>query len=132
MCGLVLKINSGNKIVLSKGQKWRLVNTRLLLGSEVEKWNQNWEVDFAENYDRSTFNEQSEGGTHLYYKASNAFSPAFKEFSRDLIIDDEADEDQCRNARELLGFDRDHSLILRFVILYLSSLFSPVIHFKCL
>jgi hypothetical protein len=32
----------------------------------------------------------------------------FEDFARGLAIDDASDEDQCRKARELLGYDRDY------------------------
>jgi hypothetical protein len=46
-------------------------------------------------------------GTNCY-NASDAYSASFDTYSLDLIIDDATDEDQCRNTREKLGFDRDY------------------------
>jgi hypothetical protein len=43
-----------------------------------------------------------------YYGPNPAFSNSFEDFAQGLVISDERDEDQCRNARELLGFDRDY------------------------
>jgi hypothetical protein len=43
-----------------------------------------------------------------YYGPNPAFSNSFEDFAQGLVINDERDEDQCRNARELLGFDRDY------------------------
>ena len=39
------------------------------------------------------------------YEPSDAFSPSFEDFAKDLVIDDAADEDQCRHTREQLGYE---------------------------
>jgi hypothetical protein len=100
--GNILKPSSSSVM-----QKWRKVNTRLLSASE-QGWNQNWEVIFAEQYDpvlpRSIHTNE---GTKCY-NASDAYSASFDAFSLGLIINDATDEDQCRNTREKLGFDRDY------------------------
>jgi hypothetical protein len=88
-------------------QKWRKVNTRLLSASE-QGWNQNWEVIFAEQYDHVLPRAIDTNEGTKCYNASDAYSASFDAFSLDLIIDDATDEDQCRNTREMLGFDRDY------------------------
>jgi hypothetical protein len=88
-------------------QKWRKVNTRLLSASE-QGWNQNWEVIFAEQYDHVLPRAIDTNEGTKCYNASDAYSASFDTYSLDLIIDDASDEDQCRNTREKLGFDRDY------------------------
>jgi hypothetical protein len=36
------------------------------------------------------------------------YGQSFEDFAQDAVINDASDKDQCRNARELLGFDRDY------------------------
>lgn len=88
-------------------QKWRTVNTRLLSASE-QGWNQNWEIIFAEQYDKVLPRVIETNVGMKCYNASAAYSASFDAFSLGLIIDDATDEDQCRNTREMLGFDRDY------------------------
>jgi hypothetical protein len=88
-------------------QKWRKVNTRLLPASE-QGWNQNWEVIFAEQYDHVLPRAIGTNEGTKCYNASDAYSASFDAYSLDLIIDDATDEDQCRNTRKKLGFDRDY------------------------
>ena len=104
----------GDSIVLasrdsaSNNQKWQKINTRLL--SEIDGgWNNNWEIDYVEKYNTpipsvAVMSVGYDNGLliHQCYNASDAFSASFEAFSRDMNIDDETDEDQCRNARKLL------------------------------
>ena len=53
------------------------------------------------------FTEIGETDT-VCYKTNPAFSASFENFARDLVIEDPSDEDQCRQVREDLGFDKDH------------------------
>jgi hypothetical protein len=91
--------------------KWNKVNTRLLTTNEVsasEGWNQNWTIDFLEAFDGSILSGSDSGSDQRCYTLNEGFSPSFEDFARGLVINDESDEDQCRKARELLGFDRDY------------------------
>jgi len=38
------------------------------------------------------------------------FNEAFDDFSKDLVISDPADEDQCRQVRRFLGYDEDYNI----------------------
>ena len=90
--------------------QWTKVNT-LLLGTDEalnDDWNQNWVVEFVETHDQ-TLSPYSESDQSQYCFLPNAaFSPSFEEFTLSLVIDDETDEEQCGDAREMLGYDRDH------------------------
>jgi hypothetical protein len=44
----------------------------------------------------------------LLYQTNEGFSQSFENIAQGIVIDDEKDEDKCRQARELLGFDRDY------------------------
>ena len=43
------------------------------------------------------------------YLASLVFSTSFEDFDRVLVIEDASTDNQCRNAQELLGYDRDYA-----------------------
>ena len=55
------------------------------------------------------FPEIGGGTSTVCYKTNSAFSASFENFATDLVIEDPSDEDQCRQVREDLGFDKDHS-----------------------
>jgi hypothetical protein len=94
--------------------KWIKINTRLLTTSDASssnEWNQNWKVNFVEAFDGSILGQTHDigaVGSGTCYTVNQGFSPSFEDFARDLAIDDASDEDQCRKARELLGYDRDY------------------------
>jgi hypothetical protein len=94
--------------------KWNKVNTCLLTTSDASssnEWNQNWTVNFVEAFDGRILGQPygiGAVGSGTCYSVSEGFSPSFEDFARGLAIDDASDEDQCRKARELLGYDRDY------------------------
>jgi hypothetical protein len=75
--------------------------------SSSKEWNQNWKVNFIEAFDGS-LSELGNRWGQTCYTENKGFSPSFEDFARGLVIDDASDEDQCRKARELMGFDRDY------------------------
>jgi hypothetical protein len=92
---------------------WERINTRLLgLGVNETGWQQDWTVSFVSSeYDGATLHDlfvNNEGGSSVCYKTNPAFSASFEKFASNLVIHDPSDEDQCRQVREDLGFDKDH------------------------
>ena len=90
--------------------QWTKVNTRLLSTSEAsnEDWNQNWVIEFVEAHDQTLPVYSESDQSQFCYLPNAAFSPSFEDFALTLVIGDETDEDQCGDAREMLGFERDH------------------------
>ena len=118
--------SSGNNIILQdknttiselSGVNWIRKNTRLLPSNNVQsEWKQIWVVSFiASDYKGPSLEEFSPDNTSsnghsdtTCFNVNSAFSPSFESFARELAINDASDEDQCRNVREKLGFDKDH------------------------
>ena len=96
-------------------QKWKRINTRLLNLDEVNQteWQQEWTVTFVSsvspNVNLEELARHSNGLGTTCYKQNPAFSTAFDDFATGLVISDATDEEQCGEARDGLGFDRDHS-----------------------
>ena len=112
---------SGNAMILqdkssatdSSVTNWIRRNTRLLASaSEQSEWKQKWAVSFiTSDYKGPSIEEfvqNSDSSDATCFKIHSAFSPSFESFARELVIHDASDEDQCRNVREKLGFDKDH------------------------
>ena len=81
-------------------------------GTSTENWIQDWTVSFAEpGYnisDLQDFSGSDGDGVSMCYPPSPAFNRAFEDFAKDFAINNAADEDQCRAAREEMGFEPDH------------------------
>jgi hypothetical protein len=69
---------------------------------------QNWKIDFVEAFAGSLPIYNADKPTQTCYQIHEGFSQSFENFAQGIVIDDETDEDQCRQSRELLGFDRDY------------------------
>ena len=67
-----------------------------------------WNVDFINEVYDSLSPYIDNGAVRKCYKPRDAFSASFEDFAQNLAIDDATDEDQCRNAQQELGFDRDY------------------------
>ena len=96
-------------------QIWRRQNVQLLdTGTSTDDWIRTWTIDFAEpGYNISQLQEFSRsdgegGGVPMCYPSNPAFNRAFEDFVEDFVINNAADEDQCRAAREEIGFEPDH------------------------
>ena len=95
---------------------WKRINTRLMHvnGDDHASWRHAWTVSFVTpvSHNNPTFSTLEEsivrGGSKTCYSQNTAFSASFDGFARVLIINDPSDEEQCRNTREALGFDKDH------------------------
>lgn len=132
MCGegMVIDFDDSDIIIMLKtkdtsadSQLWTKVSARLLAADVLEDYVQNWTVEFVDEYN-GTLPSHSTTSNRLLkskndgvsddtespslYPPHEGFSGSFEDFAKDLVIDDASDEDQCRNARELLGYDRDY------------------------
>jgi len=94
------------------GQKWKRINTRMMERSGGTAWRQAWTMAFIDpDYDKSDVEEFSRGfedGFTTCYKRNGGFSASFDDFAKDLVIKDASNEKSCQEAREQLGFDKDH------------------------
>ena len=92
----------------NSSQIWRRQNVRFSAGGTFsEHWIQDWAISFAEpGYNISNLQEFS--GVSMCYPPNPAFNRAFEDFTKDFVINNAADEDQCRDAREEMGFEPDH------------------------
>jgi hypothetical protein len=116
--GMVIAKSTDSGLFLSgsadaSNASWRRLNTQLLeLNSAQAKtsWNQEWTASFVTPGDISTTLQEffDEQGSKVCYDSNSAFSASFEAFSRGLAIKDATDEEQCRKAREELGFDKDY------------------------
>jgi hypothetical protein len=120
--GLVIaKGPDGSMILQSKNNTspsdatWIRKNTRVLdFSSVVEQsnWENKWTVSSVTsgfevtNITNYTAN-QGDVLSPICYKVNPSFSASFEEFAKGLEIRDPSDEDQCRDMREALGFDKD-------------------------
>ena len=119
--GMVLAKNSNDDSMILQNSNstsdsilnWIRTNTRLLdLGDQSGEWKREWTVLFlSSGYENVNLEEFVQDGTNSVltcYDMSSAFSPSFDDFAKELVIEDSSDEDQCRNVREKMGFDKDH------------------------
>jgi hypothetical protein len=94
---------------------WKRRNTRALDSKtdvEQSNWKNKWTVSFiTSGYEETSLvnytAHQTDASFPICYKSSPAFSASFEEFAKSLEIRDPSDEDQCREMREALGFDKD-------------------------
>ena len=108
---------SGEAMVLqssgtASSQQWKRLNTRLLtLTANQSEWKQDWTVSFISSSPHNINLKEFERGNNLAttcYKPNPAFSKAFDDFAKELVIVDPKDEEKCGKVREELGFDKDH------------------------
>ena len=104
-----------NRDTDNSSQIWRRQNVRLSAGgTSSEHWIQDWAISFAKpGYNISNLQEFSgsngdDNGVSICYPPNPAFNRAFEDFTKDFVITNAADEDQCRDAREEMGFEPDH------------------------
>ena len=71
------------------------------------------------------FSEIGRETSTVCYKTNPAFSASFENFARDLVIEDPSDEDQCRQVREGLGYDKDHPFDTEVVDKFAEHLCDP-------
>ena len=75
----------------------------------MQHWMQYWAVSFTKPDNSAiTTGHSNGGGTTVCYPPSVAFNRAFDDFAADLAIDNAAVQDQCKMARERMGFESDH------------------------
>ena len=84
----------------------------MVSNKDETEWKQSWTASSANAHKNIAL------GEFLYdiddtddvscYKSNHAFSASFENFAKQLVINDAAEEDQCRNVREGLGFDKDY------------------------
>ena len=111
-------VANGRTLVLQSNaatprQKWKRINTRLLNlnDSRQTERKQDWTVSFISSpraHHKELTHNISDDLVTTCYKPNPAFSTAFDDFAKDLVIDDAADEKQCSRVREELGFEKDH------------------------
>jgi len=120
--GMVLAKNSNDDSMIlqstdsnsDSNMNWIRTNTRLLdLDDQSSEWKRQWTVSFIssdyQNVSIEDFVQDDDiNWVSKCYDMSSAFSPSFDDFAKELVIEDASDEDQCRNVREGLGFDKDH------------------------
>jgi hypothetical protein len=106
---------NGSNIVLvsisdGNAQTWNKVNTRLMTNTVPSNsdWGNNWKIDFVEDFAGSLPIYNANNPTQTCYQIHEGFSQSFENIAQGIVIDDETDEDQCRQSRELLGSDRDY------------------------
>ena len=56
----------------------------------------------------SICNLQEFSGVSMCHPPNPAFNRAFEDFTKYFVINNAADKDQCRDAREEMGFEPDH------------------------
>jgi transposase len=120
--GLVLALDTDGAMTLQSKNNtnmsnttWKHRNTRALdSNTEMEQsnWKNKWTVSFITSGYKETSlanytAHQTDALLPICYKSSPAFSASFEEFAKGLEIRDPRDEDECREMREALGFDKD-------------------------
>ena len=118
--GVVIANNANNVLSLqhktsvsSSQATWRRTNTRLLPATNLNTWDQKWTLSFVTSpgYKRSDLQNsilRYQPTASKCYKSSPAFSASFEKFANTIAIKDASDQEQCGEAREQLGFDKDH------------------------
>jgi hypothetical protein len=98
----------------SRSFSWKRVNTRLLdWNTDQTTWKQEWTISVVSpgGHDAFDFKKvlDNENDVITCYEPNPAFSTSFDDYAKGLVISDASNEDQCRQTREKLGFDKDYS-----------------------
>ncbi len=93
---------------------WRRQNVRFLDPADTlsQEWIQDWEVSFdttEQGYNITSFQEFSgSNSVKVCYPPNPAFNRAFDSFALGLVINNAADEDECKATRQGMGFESEH------------------------
>ena len=114
--GTDLSLVSRTELTTGSSQTWRRHNVRFLDSAAAlsQEWIQDWSVSFdstEQGYNISSLQEFSgstDDVTKKCYPPNPAFNRAFEDFASGFVINTAADEDECKAAREEMGFEPDH------------------------